>query len=378
MIPLTDEQKMIQETARALVKKELAPIVEQLDEKEEFARDVFTKMGELGLLGILIPTEYGGSGGDPISCALIIEEISTVCGATALSFLAHSVLCMNNLCLNANEEQRHKYLPDLCSGKKIGAWAITEPEAGSDALSLRTKAEKNNNDYIINGTKTFITNGTYADTIVIYAKTNPAAGNKGISSFIIEKEFEGYSSGHKMSKLGMRASPTSEIIFENCKVPEANLLGTEGGGLIQMMKGLDTERATISAISIGLGRSALEFSINYAKERKQFGKPIGNFQMIQKMLADMSTDLEAAKLMIYDTLLEHQNGKKVTRKASQAKLFAGEAGTRICDKAIQILGGYGYTKEFPVERYYRDAKLNEIGAGTSEIQRLIIARELLK
>ena len=287
------------------------------------------------------------------------------------------MLCTNNLYLHGTEAQRRKYLPDLISGKRLGAWAVTEPVAGSDALGLQCRAERRGDDYVLNGSKIFITNGPVADVFVVFARTRPGAPKQGLSAFIIERGYPGFAVGPKLEKMGMRGSPTSEVFFDDCRCPAENLLGEENRGAAQMMAGFDIERVTLAAIPLGIAEAALEASLVYVKQRKQFGKPIGDFQMVQAMLADMATELEAARALVYFAARKLQEGKKATREASMSKLYASEIATRAALNAIQIHGGYGYMKDFPVERMLRDAKLMEIGAGTSQIQRLIIARELL-
>ncbi len=373
----TELHRLLRNTTEEFVKKEVMPIAHDVDISGTFPRHNFDKMGELGLLSLLIPEEYGGFGGDKVSCCIVFEELAYGCASTALSWGAHAILCSYNLYRTGNEQQRRKYLPDLMSGKKIGAWGLTEPNAGSDAVGLRTHAHKQGDYYILNGSKTFITNAPVADTFIIFARTSDDRKH-GISSFIIERDFEGFSTGTPMEKMGMRASPTGEIFLEDCKVPAENILGGEGEGWNQMMHGLNVERTTFAALSLGIAQASLDVSVKYANERKQFGKHLGQFQMIQKMLADMACQLEAARMLTYQTAQNIDQGKSSYFEASCAKLLTSEVATRASLDAIQIHGGYGYTREFPVERYMRDAKLMEIGAGTSEVQRIIIARELLK
>ena len=372
----TEQHRMIRHTVEEFVKKEVAPIAHDVDISGSFQRENYDKMGDIGLLGVLIPEEYGGFGGDCVSCCIVFEELAYGCAGTALSWGAHAILCASNLFRTGNDAQRRKYLPDLISGKKIGSWGLTEPNAGSDAVGLQTHAVKKGDEYILNGSKMFITNAPVADTFVIFARTSDDR-KKGISSFIVERGYEGFSTGPALEKMGMRASPTGAIYLEDCKVPAENILGEEGEGWNQMMTGLNIERTTFAALSLGIAQASLDASVRYAKERKQFGKPIGDFQMIQKMLADMACELEAARMLNYQTAQNIDDGKGSFFEASCAKLLASEVATRAALDAIQIHGGYGYTREFPVERYMRDAKLMEIGAGTSEVQRLIIARELL-
>jgi isovaleryl-CoA dehydrogenase len=374
----TEQHRMLRNTVEDFVAKEIAPIAHDVDIEGRFPRDNYSKMGELGLLGVAIPEEYGGFGGDKVSVCIVFEEIAYACASTALSWGAHAILCSYNLWRTCDDKQRRKYLPDLIAGKKIGSWGLTEPGAGSDAIGIRATARKDGKNYILNGSKTFITNAPYADTFIIFARTETGNRKGGISSFIVERGYEGFSTGAPMEKMGMRASPTGEIFLEDCKVPAENLICKEGDGYDQMIHGLNVERTTFAALSLGIAQASLDTSIKYAKERSQFGQPIGNFQMIQEMLANMACETEAARMLVYQAANNIDKGGVNFFEASSAKLFASEVATRAALNAIQIHGGYGYTREFPVERFMRDAKLMEIGAGTSQIQRLIIARELLK
>ncbi len=381
---LTDEQRMIKETVYKWAVNELGPIQEKIDDDDWFPPDFFKKCAEIGILGITMDEKYGGLGGDVLMQALAIEEMSRICPALAMSYGAHSNLCANNIHKNANEALKEKYLPPLIQGEKIGALGLTEPNAGSDAMSIRTRAVKMGDKYILNGSKIFITNGPVADTLLVYAKTSPDLGAKGISAFIVEKEFPGFSVSRKLKKCGMRGSPTAELLFENCEVPAENLVGKENMGVHVMTSGLDIERIVLAAGSVGMAQQALEYSIRYSVEREQFGQPIANFQMIQQKLADMYARTEAARLLVYKAAIMAQGaarggkGTELTRLAAAAILFAGETATWVCDQGIQIHGGYGYCLEFPVQKLWRDAKLYEIGAGTSEIRRMIIARELTR
>ena len=381
---LTDEQRMIKETVYKWSVQELGPLQEKIDEEDWFPPDFFKKCAEIGILGITMDEKYGGLGGDVLMQALAIEEMSRICPALAMSYGAHSNLCANNIHKNANEALKEKYLPPLISGEKIGALGLTEPNAGSDAMSLRTRAVKKGDKYILNGTKIFITNGPVADTLLVYAKTEPDLGAKGISAFIVEKEFPGFSVSRKLKKVGMRGSPTAELVFDNCEVPAEKLVGQENMGVHVMTSGLDIERIVLAAGSVGMAQQALDYSIRYAVEREQFGQPIANFQMIQQKLADMYARTEAARLLVYRAATVAQSAKRggkgteLTRQAAAAILFAGETATWVCDQGIQIHGGYGYCLEFPVQKLWRDAKLYEIGAGTSEVRRMIIARELTR
>ncbi|HBQ20385.1 MAG: hypothetical protein A2Z91_05275 [Deltaproteobacteria bacterium GWA2_38_16] len=372
---MTKEHELLRETVRHFSEKEIKPFAREIDETEGFRSEIFKKIGELGLLGVTVPSQYGGGDMDVLGATIVMEEFGRVCASTALSYLAHSILCVHNLHANGNEFQKKKYLPDLCSGKKLGAMGMTEPGYGSDAIGLETKAIKEGKFYHLTGRKMFITNGTVAQTFVIYARTGK---EREVSSFIVEKDFPGFSVGKKLSKLGMRGSPTSELILEDCRVPEENLLGKLHQGLPQMKKTLDVERITISGISLGIAQAALEDSLAYAKDRKQFKTPIIEFQLVQKMLADMYTWLQAARTLTYEAARLSATGKPLSAMASACKVFSAEIATQASLHAIQILGGYGYCKDYNVERYLRDAKLMEIGAGTSEVQRIIIAKELSK
>jgi isovaleryl-CoA dehydrogenase len=381
---LTDEQRMIKETVNKWAFNELGPLQEKIDDEDWFPPDFFKKCAEIGILGITIDEKYGGLSGDVLMQTLAIEEMSRVSPALAMSYGAHSNLCANNIYKNANDMLKEKYLPPLVRGEKIGALGLTEPNAGSDAMSLRTRAEKKGDKYILNGTKIFITNGPVADTLLVYAKTAPEKGAKGISAFIVEKEFPGFSVSRKLKKCGMRGSPTAELVFDNCEVPAENLVGQENNGVHVMTSGLDIERIVLAGGSVGMAEQALEYSIRYAVDREQFGKSIATFQMVQQKLADMYARTEASRLMVYRAAEVAQRsarggkGTELTKQAAAAILFAAEAATWVCDQAIQIHGGYGYCLEFPVQKLWRDAKLYEIGAGTSEIRRMIIARELTR
>ncbi len=381
---LTDEQRMIKETVYKWAVNELGPIQEKIDDEDWFPPDFFKKCAELGILGITIDEKYGGLGGDVLMQALAIEEMSRICPALAMTYGAHSNLCANNIHKNAGDELKEKYLPPLVRGEKIGALGLTEPNAGSDAMNLRTRAQKKGDRYILNGSKIFITNGTIADTLLVYAKTDPSRGAKGISAFIVEKDFPGFSVSRKIKKCGMRGSPTAELVFEDCEVPAENLVGEENMGVRVMTKGLDIERIVLAGGSVGMAQQALDYSLQYAVDREQFGQPIANFQMIQQKLADMYTRTEAARLMVYRAAEMAQNarsggkGTELTRLAAASVLLAAETATWVCDQAVQIHGGYGYCLEFPVQKLWRDAKLYEIGAGTSEVRRMIIGRELTR
>jgi len=375
---LTEEQKLLQQTVRDFSQKVIAPGARERDSKGEFPRELFKEMAGMGIMGMLIPEEYGGAGLDYISYSIVLEELARVDGAVALSVSAHNSLCTNHIYSFGTEEQRKRFVAPLARGEKLGAWGLTESGSGSDAASLQTTAVLNGNKWVLNGEKVLITHGSVADTYVIMASTDRKKGKKGISAFIVEKGAHGFKVGKVEDKLGMRGSDTASLIFEECIIPEESLLGKANEGFIDALKILEGGRIGIGAIAIGIGKGALEESLRYAKERRQFGQPIANFQAIQWMFADISTELDAARLLVYHAAFLKEEGLRYTKEASMAKLFASEAAMRATTKAIQIHGGYGYTKEFPVERYFRDAKLCEIGEGTSEIQRMIIARELLK
>jgi isovaleryl-CoA dehydrogenase len=375
---LTEEQEMLRATVARFVDNEVIPLAAEIDEEERFPEENFKAMAEMGLFGITIPEEYGGSGSDFLSCVLVMEELARGCVSTANTYGSHAILCTENIFRNGNEEQRRKYLPDLINGKKVGALCITEPEAGSDALSMRTRAEKKGDKYILNGTKMFITNGPIADVAVVYAKTDPDAGQKGISAFIVEKDFPGFSRGKSLKKMGVRGSLTGELIFEDCEVPEENLLGQENKGVRVLMSGLDRERIVYSIAPIGVAQGAFDLAFKYATERVQFGAPIISFQMMQELLADIATDIQAGRVLAYWAAVMAESGKRVRLEASYAKLFGAKVGVEAVGKAVQIFGGYGFIREFPIERMYRDVKGIEFGAGTNQIQKLIIIGEMMK
>ncbi len=374
---LTEEQKMLRDTVARFVEKEITPHADEWDEDEKFPSDVFRAMGNLGLFGISIPEEYGGSGSDFLSCVLAMEELSKGDAGLATSWGAHTVLCAENLYRNGTEEQRRKYLPGLIDGTKIGALAITEPEAGSDALSMRTRAQKQGENWVLNGTKMFITNGPVADVVIVYAKTDPEAGPKGITAFVIEDGFPGFIKGKKLKKMGDRSSPTGELIFENCVVPAENVLGQINKGVRVLMSGLDRERIVFSIAPIGSAQTAFELAFRYAQERVQFGSAIITFQAMQEILADIATDLQAGRLIAYWAAARADRGENVSLDASYAKLFCSRVGIHAVGKAMEIFGGYGFIREYPIQRIYRDVKGIEFGAGTSQIQRMIIMRNLL-
>ncbi|MBU1742844.1 MAG: acyl-CoA dehydrogenase family protein [Proteobacteria bacterium] len=382
-LQLTDEQLMLEETVYRWAKNEIGPLQEKIDEEDWMPPGLFRQLGELGVLGVAIDEKYGGAGLDVISEVIVGEQMARICPALTLSFGAHSNLCAGNIHLNANEDLKAKYLPPLVKGEKIGALALTEPGAGSDAMGIRTRAVLDGDHFVLNGSKMFITNGPIADIILVYAKTEPERGPAGISAFIVEKEFEGFSVSRKIKKMGMRGSPTGELSFDNCRVPAENLVGELNRGVQVMTRGLDIERVLCAALCLGIMRAALDHSIKYANQREQFGRPIGSFQMIQAKLAEMYTAYVAARALTFQAAAvaakatRGGKGTDLTQMAAAAALFAAEAATKVCSDAIQIHGGYGYCLEFPVQKLWRDAKLFEIGAGTSEIRKLVIARELI-
>ncbi len=376
-LELTPEQEAIRQMVREFAEAEIRPVVSYYDETQEFPHQLFAKMGELGLLGILVPPEYGGAGLGYMEFALIIEELARVCPAIALSVAAHNGLCTNHILSFGSEELKQRYLPELASGKALGAWALTEPGSGSDAAALRTTARREGDVYILNGSKSFTTHGGVGSIAVVMALTDPQRGRHGISAFVLEKGMPGFSAGKKENKLGMRASDTTTLLLDNVRVPAENLIGTEGEGYRQALYVLDGGRISIAALAVGLAQGALEHALQYALQRQQFGQPLVEFQAIQMKLACLSTELEAARLLTYRAAWLRQQGRSVRLEAAQAKLFASELAVRAAEEAVQIFGGYGYVKDYPVEKLYRDAKLLTIGEGTSEIQRLIIARQLL-
>ena len=367
----------LKDTISKFAQNEIAPLAKKIDENNEFPNFLWEKFGKLGLLGITADEDYGGTGLNYLSHCIVMEEISRASASIGLSYGAFSNLCVNQINRNGNHEQKNKYLPELCSGKKIGALAMSEPNSGSDVVSMSLHAEKQGNKtYLLNGTKMWITNGPDADFLIIYAKTDPSAGSKGITAFIVEKEMIGFSIGKKIDKLGMRGSNTSELIFENCEVPEDNILGNPGDGASILMSGLDFERVVLAAGPLGIMASALDTVIPYTQERKQFGKSIGQFQLIQGKVADMYTTFNACRSYVYAVASACDRGETTRKDAAGCILYAAEKATSITLDAIQILGGNGYTKDYPVERLLRDAKLYEIGAGTSEIRRMLIGREI--
>jgi alkylation response protein AidB-like acyl-CoA dehydrogenase len=375
---LTDDQKMIRDSVKEFVERNVAPTVMERDNSKEFPHEIVKQLGELGMLGIYHEEQYGGGGFDVVSFCLVLEEIARWDASLALTVASHTSLGTGHIALAGNHEQKLKYMPELTSGEKLAAWCLTEPGSGSDASGMKTTAIKKGNKYILNGAKIFITQGSVGDTYVVLAKTDPEQGTKGISAFIVEREWDGVNPGPGMHKLGMNSSDTTEVVFENVEVPAENLLGDEGKGFVDTMKVLDGGRVGIAALSVGIARGALEESLKYSMERKQFGTAIGNFQYMEGKMVDMATEVDAARLLVLRAAWLKDNSKPYTTEASMAKLFASELSVRAALDAIQIHGGYGYTKEYHVERFLRDSKLMTIGEGTSEVQRLIIARELKK
>ncbi len=376
-LSLSGEEEDLRQAARKFARTEVLPIADRMDREDYFPRELFRHLGAQGFLGITVPEEYGGLGLSYVGQALVLEEIARVSPALALSVGAHSNLFADNVARNASEAQREAFLPPVVSGEAIGALALTEPDAGSDAVAIRTRAERHGADYLLNGTKQFITNGPVADELLVYAKTAPTSGARGISAFLVRSKSPGFSVTRSLDKMGMRGSPTGELAFQDVRVPADQLVGSENGGVRIMMNGLNVERAVLAAIPVGILAECLERSTAYAREREQFGRKIGHFQLIQEKLANMYTDLEASRLLLYAALRRVTDDPRSLRAAAAALTFASEASTRAALEAVQIHGGYGYMRDLPLERLARDAKLLEIGAGTSEIRRLIVARELL-
>jgi alkylation response protein AidB-like acyl-CoA dehydrogenase len=380
---LTDEQRQLQRTVRDFAHSEIAPHVMEWDEASRFPSELIPKLAELGLLGIIFPEKYGGAGLGYIEYVLAIEELARVDGSVGLIVAAHNSLCTNHIYKFGTEEQRQKYVVPLAQGKKLGCWSLTEPEAGSDAGGTRTTATRRGKCWVLNGAKTFTTNGHYADVCVAMAATDREKGRHGISAFIIEKDTPGFKPGKKENKLGMRASDTSEVVFSDCQVPEENLLGKQGDGFINSLQILDGGRISIAALALGMATGAADAATKYAQERRQFGKPIAEFEGIQFKLADMVTEISAAQMLVYhaawlaDKANANGGGIRFTRESSMAKLYASEAAVRVANEAVQVFGGYGFIKDYPAEKFYRDVKLCTIGEGTSEIQRLVIARHIL-
>lgn len=378
MVYMTENNKMVQEMARDFAEKHIRPFVMEWDEAQIFPIETFQQMGKLGLMGILVPEEYGGSGFGYQEYVTAIVEVSKVCGSIGLSLAAHNSLCTGHILAFGNAEQKKKWLPKLASAEWIGAWGLTEANTGSDAMGMNTTAVLDGDEYVINGSKNWITHGKSGNLAVGMVRTGEKGRADGISAIVIEKGTPGFSHGKKENKLGMRASETTELIFDNCRVPKENLLGKEGEGFKQAMRVLDGGRISIAALSLGIAQGAYTAAINYAKERHQFGKPIASFQGISFKLADMATEIEASELLIRNAADRKNSGKSVVKQSAMAKYFASEVAVRCSTEAVQIFGGYGYTKDFPVEKFYRDSKLCTIGEGTSEIQKIVIAREVLK
>jgi len=371
------ETEAIRRTVREFAEREIAPHVMRYDESQEFPRPVLERLAELGMMGILFPPEYDGAGLAYVDYVAILEELARVDGSIALSVAAHNSLCANHIYTFGTEEQKQRYLRPLARGERLGAWSLTEPTAGSDASDTKTQARRDGDGWVLNGSKTFATHGGVADVAVVFAVSDREAGKKGISAFILEKGTPGFRPGKKENKLGMRASDTSELVMEDCRVPAGALLGEEGQGFINALQILDGGRISIAALAVGMAQGALEHSLAYARQREQFDRPIAQFQAVQFMLADMTVETEAARWLTYRAACRKDRGENVTRASAMAKLYSGEVAVRVANAAVQIHGGYGFTKDYPVEKYYRDVKLCTIGEGTSEIQRLVIARSLL-
>jgi alkylation response protein AidB-like acyl-CoA dehydrogenase len=374
---LTEDQVIIRDTIRDFAEQKIRPVIMEYDEAQKFPLELLKELGNLGFMGILFPEEYGGAGLGYVDFEIIIEELARVDPSIALSVAAHNGLCTSHIYKFGNEEQKKKYVPDLASGKKIGAWALTEPSSGSDASGLLTTAEKDGDSYVLNGSKNFITHGLYGETAVVMAITDKDKGKKGISAFILEKDTPGFIVGKKENKLGMRSCETSQLTFEDCKVPAENLIGEEGMGFIQSLQILEGGRISIASLSVGLAQGCLDESVKYANEREQFGKPLSKFQATQFKFADMQTNIEAARMLTLRAAYMKDKGVPNKKEAAIAKLFASEIAEKAASEAVQIHGGYGFIKDYPVEKYYRDVKLLTIGEGTSEIQRIVIARDLL-
>jgi alkylation response protein AidB-like acyl-CoA dehydrogenase len=376
MFGLTEEQKQLQREVRAFAEREIAPHVREWDEHSTFPAEVVKKLGTMGLLGVIFPEHRGGAGMGYVEYVLAVEELSRVDGSIGIIVASHNSLCTNHIMLAGNEDQRKAWVTKLASGEWLGAWALTEPNSGSDAAGARTTAVRRGSNWLLNGTKTFITNGSHADCTVVLAVTEENS-KRGISAFLVEKGTKGFRPGKKEDKLGLRASDTSELIFEDCEIPAENLIGKIGEGFRDAMRVLDGGRISIAALSLGIAQGAFDAAVSYSQQRKQFGKAISEFQAIQFKLATMATELEAARLLTMRAAHMKDRGLRTTKESSMAKLFASEAACRICDESVQIHGGYGFIKDYPAEKFYRDVKLCTIGEGTSEIQRMVIARELL-
>ncbi len=373
----TESQEMIAQTVRDFADKHIRPFIMEWDEAQKFPIDLFKKMGELGIMGVLVPEEYGGAGLSYFEYVTAISELAKVCGSIGLSMAAHNSLCTGHILAFGNEEQKQKYLPKLATAEFIGAWGLTEANTGSDAMRMRCVAKEDGDYWVINGSKNWITHGISGDVAVVLARTGELLDSKGITAFVIERGTPGFKAGKKENKLGMRASETAEMIFEDCRVHKSQVLGKVGDGFKQAMKVLDGGRISIAALSIGIAKGAYEASVKYSQEREQFGQPISNFQAISFKLADMATQIEAAELLTLQAADLKNRGEAMTKQSAFAKYYASEVAVRCATESVQIFGGYGYTKDFPVEKYYRDSKLCTIGEGTSEIQKLVIARNIL-
>lgn len=374
----SETMQQIAELVREFGKTHIRPHLMAWDEGQIFPVEVFKSLGQLGLMGVLVPQEYGGSGLGYPEYVTVVSEISKICGSIGLSVAAHNSLCTGHILQFGSEAQKKKYLPKLATAEWIGAWGLTEPGTGSDAANMRCTAEKRGDEWILHGTKCWITHGKSSDVAVVIARTGETGDSHGMSAFIVERATPGFSGGKKENKLGMRASETAEMIFDHCRIPAENIIGKEGEGFIQSLKVLDGGRISIAALSLGIAKGAYEAALQYSKEREQFGQPISNFQGIAFKLADMATEIEAAEWLTFQAAVKKQRGKKMTTEAAMAKYYASEIAVKVATEAVQIFGGYGYTKDFPVEKFYRDAKLCTIGEGTSEIQKMVIARNLLK
>jgi len=376
---LTESRTMIAGAVRDLCERELRPHVMEWDESQHFPIELFTDhFGPAGMMGVLVPEEYGGAGLGYFEYVDTIVEVAKVCGSAGLSLAAHNSLCTGHILQFGSEEQKRRWLPKLASCEHLGAWALTEPTTGSDAMRMKSTARKEGSEWVLNGTKCWITHGISSDVLVVIARTGELLDSKGMTAFVIERGTPGLRAGKKENKLGMRASETAEVVLDNCRVPEANVLGQVGEGFQQAMKVLDGGRISIAALALGIAKGAYEASVKYAKEREQFGQPIANFQAIAFKLADMATRIEAAELLTYQAADLKNRGKKVTKESAMAKYYASEVAVQAGNESVQIFGGYGYTKEFPVEKFYRDSKLCTIGEGTSEIQKIVIGREVLR
>ncbi len=374
----TEEQDLLRRTVREFAEGEIRPHVMEYDEKQEFPFEIARKIGDMGFYGVIFPEEYGGAGLGYLEYVTVVEEISRVDGSLGISVAAHNSLCTNHIWSCGDDEQRRRYVPKLASGQWIGAWSLTEPTAGSDAGGTRTQARRVDGGWELHGSKTFTTHGSVGDVAVVFAVTDPDQGKRGISAFVVEKGTPGFRSGKRENKMGLRASDTAEVILEGCRLPDAQMVGKRGEGFVDAMKILDGGRISIAALALGMARGAYDAALAYSKQRAQFGKPIAEFQAVQFMLAEMATRIEAAALLTYRAAWMKDRGLKTTAESAMAKLYASEIGVFVADRALQIFGGYGYVKDFPAEKYYRDMKLCTIGEGTSEIQRLVIARELLR